>query len=963
MGTRRNTGFFGRHGPALWLSGSLARRLMALTTILGVLTLMGGASLLLAQRASASPLYDVCASGCTFPTIQDAIDNTGGSPNPVTPLATINVAPGVYNELLTINRAVTIIGAGVGQSIINPTSGAAAAGSIAIGTPSSPGNVTISGFTIEGATASSQAMEMSITDTNASDTITISGNEFYNDATVDPNNLTDGADALYVTGTAATTKVTNNTFQGLFQAVLVEANPGPFSFLNNDVTQMVGFDYGGTTPPTFYAAEGVLFLSDVDTSISAPTIVSGNIFENYGGLGIGVDAGYPCEFGYPCLTPLYGAYSNMQFTSNTFNLQGINQGGTTNLDSAGISLHANGLTNTVTSTISNVTISDNTFNVSSSTSRGTAITLDGDITSGVGIDHNTMTGSGAAPPLAGINFDAPDSGISVALTSNIIRGFVIGANADSLPAGATVGGSQNCISGNMSSGFTSSGATVNAQNNWWGSPLGPGTGVGYGNPVSANVATTPFLVTAPQAECAGPVASNIQSSVTPLPINTNFTLSDILSTTATSGAPIHMGYYILDGGAPQTMTASSGPYGSSNTLTVSSPITGYSSPGTHTLCVFGADTLGQYGDFSPAQTSGPNCITLTVVVPTVNTTTTVTSSLNPSVAGQSVTFTITVVSGSGTPSGTVDLKDGATTIASGLTLNGSGVATYTTSALAVGTHPMTADYAGATTGSAIYQPSTSAPLSQVVNAVSSPPSGSSNAYIRIAQSSEYYPTSDITIDGKVVFTNIASCTVQTYFPISAGNHTFTVLSPSGGSSVISATENFTAGSYYTLAVVGNTSPAVTPAMVVFTDNNTISPNQATARVYNLSDTLGAVQVKAGATVMSASLAYQSATSYTTLSPGAVAFTAQPTSGPTITDNVTVAANQVYSVFLMCNTKAVNAAAAGIPSGLPQTGYDPHLTALSMWSVALMVVGGLLLLTGGVGFGSYAVLARRRRSLS
>ena len=64
-----------------------------------------------------------------------------------------------------------------------------------------------------------------------------------------------------------------------------------------------------------------------------------------------------------------------------------------------------------------------------------------------------------------------------------------------------------------------------------------------------------------------------------------------------------------------------------------------------------------------------------------NTSTILASSANPSKFGQSVTLTATVVripAGSGTATGTVTFKDGATTLGTG-TLNGSGVATFTTS--------------------------------------------------------------------------------------------------------------------------------------------------------------------------------------------------------------------------------------------------------------------------------------------
>jgi len=76
------------------------------------------------------------------------------------------------------------------------------------------------------------------------------------------------------------------------------------------------------------------------------------------------------------------------------------------------------------------------------------------------------------------------------------------------------------------------------------------------------------------------------------------------------------------------------------------------------------------------------------------TTTMVVSSVNPSVFGQSVTFTATV-SGTGTPTGTVQFKDSGITIGSG-TLSG-GVATFATAALHAGAHNITAVYGGDST--------------------------------------------------------------------------------------------------------------------------------------------------------------------------------------------------------------------------------------------------------------------------
>ena len=72
----------------------------------------------------------------------------------------------------------------------------------------------------------------------------------------------------------------------------------------------------------------------------------------------------------------------------------------------------------------------------------------------------------------------------------------------------------------------------------------------------------------------------------------------------------------------------------------------------------------------------------------------VTSSLNPSTVGKSVTFTATVTAvspGTGVPTGTVTFEDGSTTLGTGK-LNSSGFATFTTSKLSVATHPITVVY-------------------------------------------------------------------------------------------------------------------------------------------------------------------------------------------------------------------------------------------------------------------------------
>jgi hypothetical protein len=128
-----------------------------------------------------------------------------------------------------------------------------------------------------------------------------------------------------------------------------------------------------------------------------------------------------------------------------------------------------------------------------------------------------------------------------------------------------------------------------------------------------------------------------------------------------------------------------------------------------------------------------------------------TSSQNPAAVGQSVTFTATVaVTGGapgptystpevpGTPTGTVSFLDGTTVLGSG-TLD-AGVATYSTAALAAGTHPITARYSGSSTAagslsSALSQVVANAPvlvLSNPTPTVSVPSGGSTSVTLTVA---------------------------------------------------------------------------------------------------------------------------------------------------------------------------------------------------------------------------------------
>jgi uncharacterized delta-60 repeat protein len=101
-------------------------------------------------------------------------------------------------------------------------------------------------------------------------------------------------------------------------------------------------------------------------------------------------------------------------------------------------------------------------------------------------------------------------------------------------------------------------------------------------------------------------------------------------------------------------------------------------------------STGQYNGSASVVESVRN-----IYIPKWDTTTALASSLNPSGKGQSVTFTATVTSTSGTPTGTVAFKDGGSTITDcGAKALSGGHATCTTASLASGKHDITAQYSG-----------------------------------------------------------------------------------------------------------------------------------------------------------------------------------------------------------------------------------------------------------------------------
>lgn len=568
----------------------LRPRWARLILVVGVLLATATGSLALVHQARAAT-YDVCSSGCAYTSINAAITAAANG-------ATIKVGPGTYgpgtaDAPIAISKPIKLVGAGVGHSIINgaPASGTAISGLIAIA-PATPGNVSVSGFTIEGAIvndANDDGILMTVTDHNAGDVITINNNLFYGDTTLDPQLLADQTDSIYIASNSATVNVKNNSFQGVFRAALIEGNPGAVYFTGNTLN-LHGLNDISTSPATFgWWAEGVFFLGDSNVDVTAPQVVSGNYFGNYPGMGVGVDAGYSGG--------LVGRYNNLSITGNVFNNAGVAATQSSTPDDSAISLHGFGTTSgSVTSEIKGVTIKNNTFNMGSSSGHGYAISYKGTIGSGNVIDHNLIRGSGASRPLAGFELASPVGSAGVSITNNIISGFVNGLTSDALSSGMAVSAAQNCIMGNSSAGATvAAGTNLNAPQNWWGTasgPHAPSNASGAGNAASGSVAFSPFR-TSQATICAGPVAKNVFTNPASPESSTGFTLTGTLSDATTGNFTIASGQYNINGGPYHAMSAADGSF---NQVTegVTAHISGMN-PGRFTVCVRGADSAGNTG--------------------------------------------------------------------------------------------------------------------------------------------------------------------------------------------------------------------------------------------------------------------------------------------------------------------------------------------------------------------------------
>jgi predicted outer membrane repeat protein len=223
----------------------------------------------------------------------------------------------------------------------------------------------------------------------------------------------------------------------------------------------------------------------------------------------------------------------------------------------------------------------------------------------------------------------------------------------------------------------------------------------YSVVASASGASSPVAFTLTnQSSASSPLGTTtaLTSSPNPSVVGQNVSFTAVVAPASGSGTPTGTVTFTIDGQS-QTPVTLAVVDGVDEALFSTSILTA----GSHTIsAAYSSDST-----FAASATTAP--LTQTV---DAGTTTSLSSSANPSVIGESVTFTATVDStgGGGTPSGSVRFYQGSTTLQT-VSLDASGQATFTASALAIGTDDIAAVY----TATGDFLSSDSAPVMQAVN--------------------------------------------------------------------------------------------------------------------------------------------------------------------------------------------------------------------------------------------------------
>lgn len=532
-------------------------------------------------------------------------------------------------------------------------------------------------------------------------------------------------------GTSATSAADQFTYVPAPTVSSISPTTGPAA--GGTTITITGTDFIGVTSVKFGATDATSFTVNSNTSITATAPAPAG-------------AGDVCVLvtavgGNSGCVAVY-SYIPVPLVSSISPTSGPTAGGTTVTISGTNFTGATAVTFGATAATS-FTVNSN-FSITATSPAGTGtvdirVTSEGGTSTASAADQFTYAGapvvtsiSPTSGPLAG--------GTSVTITGNNFSG------ATAVTFGATV-----------AAGFTvNSGTQITAT-----APAGTGTvdvRVTTVGGTSATSATDQFTYTAAPAvtsisPTSGPATGGTTVTITGTGFTgsttvtfgataaTGFTVNSATSITATS--PAGSGNVDIRvtslGGTSATSAADQFSYFAGPAVTSISPTSGSALGGTlvtitgtgftgATAVKFGTNNAASFtvnSATSITATSAPGTGSVDVTVTTVGgtsstsaadrfsylsatTTTALISSQNPSSYGQSVTFTATLSSSGGTPTGTVTFNDGGAAI--GTSSLSAGAATFATTTLAVGHHAITATY----NGSPAFNASTSPALTQSV---------------------------------------------------------------------------------------------------------------------------------------------------------------------------------------------------------------------------------------------------------
>ena len=725
------------------------------------------------------------------------------------------------------------------------------------------------------------------------------------------------------------------TVDGLYTIAVTSANLSPGS----PTSGLSAYGYGTSGSPVSAADDTALFLySSFDPSLGAEGLMYGND-DTVNATAGGFSNGYNFKSTLPQIQLVGGTTYTLVVTSFTSGVTGTINFGITGpsgviLAPSATTTAASGVTSSAATL--NGTVADNgadtavSFDYGSSASYGSSVAADtgASISAGAGSSAAALTLSGltcntsyhfrvngvnsagtgfgqdqlfttlACPAATGTTLtSAPNPsgfGQSATLTASVSSGAGTPTGSVSFFDGATLLGSSTLSAGVATFATSALGVASHSLTAAYNGAVGFGASTSAVQTQIVTQAATSTTVT------SAPNPSSFGQSVT-LTATVAGTATPTGSVSFFDGATL-LGTGTLSGGVATLASAA---------LSV----------GSHSITAVYAGATNFAGSTSP---------TITRSVTQAASTTTATSAPNPSSFGQAATITASVASSGGTPTGTVSFFDGATLLGTG-TLSG-GVTTFTSSALSVGSHSITALYSGAVSFSGSTAPVLTHSVSQgttttTATAAPSPSSFGQAVTVTATVAGNATPTGTVSFfDGATLLgTGTLSGGIATFTTsaLSVGSHSITAVY--GGSA------SFTGSTSALLPQVvsqgATTTVTATPAPASFgqavaltaTVAGSVTPS-GTVSFFDGATLLGTVTLSGGTATFTTSALSVGSHSITTVYGGSPSFTGSTAAvqtqivSPSASATTVTSAPNPSSFGQAVTLTASVSVAAGTPSG-------------------------------------------------